>query len=158
MLVAVNPDPFAPEDHALALELLGSAARIASITGTELHVLHAWKLFGERWPDADAAADPELAPLLGATLNRHAGYLEAALEATELAALPLRRHLVHDRASRAIIDVVRREGIELLVMGTVGRTGIPGFFIGNTAETVLAEVDCAVLAQKPAAFRSPLLA
>ncbi len=31
---------------------------------------------------------------------------------------------------------------DLLIMGTVGRTGIPGFFIGNTADSVLRQVDC----------------
>jgi nucleotide-binding universal stress UspA family protein len=38
----------------------------------------------------------------------------------------------------------------------VGRTGIPGFLIGNTAEQVLSEVTCSVLALKPRGFVSPV--
>lgn len=42
------------------------------------------------------------------------------------------------------------------IMGTVGRTGIPGFLIGNTAETVLRQVACSVLAVKPTGFVTPV--
>lgn len=31
-----------------------------------------------------------------------------------------------------------------------------GFFIGNTAETVLAQVDCSVLSVKPEGFVTPV--
>jgi len=41
-------------------------------------------------------------------------------------------------------------------MGTVARTGILGFFIGNTAEKTLTAVDCSVLAVKPTAFATPV--
>lgn len=34
---------------------------------------------------------------------------------------------------------------DLLIIGTVGRSGISGFFIGNTAEDVLGKVHCEVL-------------
>ncbi len=49
-----------------------------------------------------------------------------------------------------------RERIDLLVMGTVCRTGVPGFLIGNTAESVLQQVDCSVLAVKPEGFVTPV--
>lgn len=45
---------------------------------------------------------------------------------------------------------------ELVVMGTVGRTGIPGFIIGNTAETILNQIECSVLAVKPDGFVTPV--
>ena len=43
-----------------------------------------------------------------------------------------------------------------MVMGTVCRTGVAGFFIGNTAENVLHQVNCSVLAVKPQGFVSPV--
>ena len=45
---------------------------------------------------------------------------------------------------------------EEIMMGTVGRTGIPGFIMGNTAETVLNRIDCSVLAIKPEGFVTPV--
>ena len=41
-------------------------------------------------------------------------------------------------------------------MGTVGRSGIPGLIIGNTAEKVINGIDCSLLAVKPAGFVTPV--
>ena len=43
-------------------------------------------------------------------------------------------------------------------MGTIARTGLPGVLIGNTAEKVLDDVHCSVVAVKPPGFVSPLSA
>jgi nucleotide-binding universal stress UspA family protein len=158
ILVAINPDPAEPEEYRLSIDLLQSAAAVASISAAELHVVHAWKLFGEWRSVYNRWTDPELAPLLGATLNRHVGYVERAISEAGLATAGVRQHVVHQRASHAIIETVRGEAVDLLILGTVGRTGIPGFVIGNTAERVLAELDCPVLARKPRGFVSPVLA
>ncbi|WP_440877291.1 universal stress protein UspE [Thalassotalea sp. PLHSN55] len=45
---------------------------------------------------------------------------------------------------------------ELVVLGTVGRTGISAAFIGNTAEHVIDRLNCDVLALKPEGYISPL--
>jgi len=43
-----------------------------------------------------------------------------------------------------------------VVMGTVARTGVPGFIMGNTAETILNHINCSVLAIKPQGFVTPI--
>jgi nucleotide-binding universal stress UspA family protein len=53
-----------------------------------------------------------------------------------------------------IIRQVLRQKHDLVIMGTVCRTGVAGFFIGNTAENVLQQVDCSVLTVKPEEVRS----
>jgi nucleotide-binding universal stress UspA family protein len=45
---------------------------------------------------------------------------------------------------------------DLIVVGTVGRRGVEGLLLGNTAESVLTHCDCDVLAVKPADFVSPI--
>jgi nucleotide-binding universal stress UspA family protein len=40
-------------------------------------------------------------------------------------------------------------------MGTMGRMGVPGFFIGNTAEDVLDAVRCVVLIVKQSGSSTP---
>jgi universal stress protein E len=45
---------------------------------------------------------------------------------------------------------------ELVILGTVGRTGISAAFIGNTAEHVIDQLNCDVLALKPLGYQSPL--
>jgi nucleotide-binding universal stress UspA family protein len=46
--------------------------------------------------------------------------------------------------------------VDVIVMGTVCRTGVAGFFIGNTAEKILNQVECSVLTVKPEGFESPI--
>lgn len=46
---------------------------------------------------------------------------------------------------------------ELLVLGTVGRSGLQGVLIGNTVERVLQTCDCSILAVKPTGFVTPVL-
>ncbi len=45
---------------------------------------------------------------------------------------------------------------DLIVMGTVGRSGIKGLLLGNTAEKVLDTCDCSILTVKPDDFVSPI--
>ena len=66
-------------------------------------------------------------------------------------------HLIkNDDAPKAIVKLVKNEKIDLLVIGTICRTGLAGFFIGNTAEKVLSEVNCSVLTVKPDGFVTPV--
>ncbi|ABM21246.1 MAG: universal stress protein [Gammaproteobacteria bacterium] len=52
--------------------------------------------------------------------------------------------------------MVENYDIDLIVMGTVGRVGIPGLIIGNTAESILEQAKCSVLAIKPEGFKTPI--
>ncbi|SET81497.1 universal stress protein UspE [Thalassotalea agarivorans] len=56
-----------------------------------------------------------------------------------------------------VIDKVAQElDAELVVLGTIGRTGISAALIGNTAEHVIDRLNCDVLALKPVGYKSPL--
>ncbi len=56
----------------------------------------------------------------------------------------------------AIWHCIEEFGIDLLVMGTLGRSGISGLITGNTAERLLPLVPCSILAVKPSGFESPV--
>ncbi|WP_394191313.1 universal stress protein UspE [Pseudoalteromonas atlantica] len=55
-----------------------------------------------------------------------------------------------------IPDVAARLNSELVVIGTVGRTGLSAALVGNTAEHVIDSLNCDVLALKPDGYVSPL--
>jgi nucleotide-binding universal stress UspA family protein len=57
---------------------------------------------------------------------------------------------------QVIVRAAEKLDSGLIVMGSVGRTGIPGFFIGNTGEKVLRHCDRSILAVKPDGFVSPV--
>lgn len=58
-------------------------------------------------------------------------------------------HLLREASEAAIPEFVNAQAIDLLVMGTVARSGLEGLLMGNTAERILGNVDCSVLALKP---------
>jgi universal stress protein E len=57
-----------------------------------------------------------------------------------------------------ILRIIEEENIDVLVMGTKARTGISGMLIGNTAERLLTQIPCSLLAVKPADFVCPVKA
>ena len=65
-------------------------------------------------------------------------------------------HVVDGPADAAILKAIEEYDSELLVMGTIARQDTPGVLIGNTAERILPEVNCSVLAIKPDGFQCPI--
>lgn len=45
---------------------------------------------------------------------------------------------------------------DVIGLETVARTGITGFIMDNTAETILDQIECSVLAIKPPGFQTPV--
>lgn len=159
VVAAVDPDEDDAEQYRLSRDVLVAAAGVAAADGAALDVVHAWHLFGEsilRGPRV-AVSDPEVEQLAGATLNRHARALDRLVDSMPARVPEPRRHLVRGVPADVIARVVKDEGADLLVMGTVGRSGVPGLLIGNTAERVVDAVACSILALKPAGFLSPVV-
>lgn len=65
-------------------------------------------------------------------------------------------HVVEGLPDIAIPKVTEQLDAELVVIGTVGRTGLSAAFLGNTAEHVIDNLNCDVLAVKPDGFTSPV--
>ncbi len=86
----------------------------------------------------------------------HHAALDELLSLTGLGDEPWQIHLDKGRASEVIPETVAKHRINLLVMGTVARTGVSGLIIGNTAESVLDKVRCSVIAVKPPGFVTPV--
>jgi nucleotide-binding universal stress UspA family protein len=65
-------------------------------------------------------------------------------------------HILQGPPDRELPKLADDLQADLMVMGTVGRSGVAGVIIGNTAETVLSQIKCSVLAVKPDGFVSPI--
>jgi nucleotide-binding universal stress UspA family protein len=57
------------------------------------------------------------------------------------------------RAWFGIINFARDQGIDLIVMSTNARKGVPRFFLGSVAEAVIEEAPCPVIAVPPLSNR-----
>ena len=65
-------------------------------------------------------------------------------------------HIMKGEPHKVIPNLAQEMKADLVVMGTVARTGIPGLIMGNTAETILNNIGCSVLAVKPPGFVTPV--
>jgi len=65
-------------------------------------------------------------------------------------------HLIFGTPWKEIQRLVKQLNVDLIVIGTVGRNGIEGLLLGNTAEKVLDQCDCSVLTVKPDGFVSSI--
>lgn len=155
-----------PSDGELNTAILELASSLAVSDFAELHVMHAWDAPAEgilrRWN-----YDPEEIAIryVEAERARHRAALDALarslrerLGAESYEYLSPRFHLQRGPASRAVAQAAGDLDADLVVMGTLARSGIAGLFIGNTAEAILEQLRCSVLALKPPGFVSPVRA
>ena len=58
-------------------------------------------------------------------------------------------HMVEGFPEDVIPQVAKKIEAELVILGTIGRTGLSAAFLGNTAEHVISKLNCNLLAIKP---------
>jgi universal stress protein A len=114
-----------PTDFSSASDVAGRIARdMAKEAGARLHVLHV----------VPPVTDPSLAAETLARVARSFGD-----------GLRMETALLSGRAARNIAAYARDNGIDLIVMGTHGRTGVSQAILGSVAETVVRLAPCLVM-------------
>jgi universal stress protein E len=137
------------EVSARTMELAVFLAQLAGSAVTVLHVIE------DKLPSnavAEAAAPESRRQVRRAASNRLKDFVARHAPPD----LEVRQQLGVGAPWRLIVRAAQRSDAGMVVMGSVGRTGIPGFFIGNTAEKVLRSCDRSILAVKPTGFVSPV--
>jgi nucleotide-binding universal stress UspA family protein len=64
------------------------------------------------------------------------------------AQVPYEHHLVVGDPAVAISDLAKSEGVDLIVMGTHGRTGLRRLLMGSVAEAIVRRAPCPVFVLK----------
>lgn len=134
-------------DQVLNARIAEMASLMSELEGGSVTLLHAWEVFAEGMVRGLASPDGYADYLAAARQRATDDFARFTRSLGErLSGLPaeLRRGEPED----VIPAFVVAEGIDLLVMGSVARRGIPGFLIGNTAERVLPRLPCSVLVVK----------
>lgn len=170
ILVAVDIDSAHPEEEleshrVLNRQILEMASSLALSDFAELHIGHAWEAIGEsamRSPFVHTT-EKQITEYVEQVRLKHASSMDALVRKIigktsedSLNYLKPEIHLVRGWARKEIPALAKKIEADLVVMGTVARTGIPGFIMGNTAETILNQIDCSVLAIKPPGFETPV--
>jgi universal stress protein E len=155
VMAAVDPMTTDGGHQSLNNAIMQLASSLARIEGSQLHVVHTWLPITERIPLFGHVPLSEPA-LVAATKQAHQTALDELLRESSLDDVPVQVHLVRGEAGNLIPRLAQKEHIDLIVMGTVCRSGLAGLFIGNTAERVLHNVDCSLLTVKPDGFATPV--
>jgi len=155
VLAAIDVDTQDPTHLKLNQRILELAFSIAHRDHAELHIVSAWQLWME-----DSLRRRSEQEALEAAMAAHESKVRMALD--DLLQTPfadtrtVKLHLQHGPAAAVIRNVADEIEADLMVMGTVCRTGVAGFLIGNTAESVLSGITCSLLAIKPEGFVTPI--
>ncbi|TDR18273.1 universal stress protein [Marinicella litoralis] len=164
-VVAIDHEPENPENELLNDQLLKTGISLALSQFAELHVVHTWELEHESFLRGPRMSytEEDVDELVKQEQESRREWLNKTVDSCLVTMgekakhyLSPVLHLIKGSAAHNIPKLLKKIQPELLVMGTVGRTGIPGLFIGNTAESILFDIDCSVLAIKPEAFVSPV--
>jgi universal stress protein E len=153
IMAAVDPDPMDKKMQNLNVKIMELATSLARMEKSELHVVHAWELF---LPGFGRDSKSEFDKLKRKFRTEHKDRLVELVKKYAPHIPKDKIHLLKGNAENQIPMLAKSKDIELIVMGTVCRTGIAGFFMGNTAERVLQQVDCSVLTIKPDGFITPV--
>ena len=146
------------ERNSLNPLIMQLASSLAQMDNSEFHVVQVWSVFAEGYMQVRGnLSDESLHNLRKRNKKHYASQLDRLQASVDLKGIISRRHLPRsENVPKVIVKLAKSRAIDLLVMGTVCRTGLPGFIIGNTAEKVLSEVNCSVLTVKPEGFVTPV--
>ncbi|EIM65507.1 universal stress protein [Desulfobacter postgatei] len=166
VLAAVDFDPlqFHASEQAFNTEIIDRAAALALSDTAFLHIVHAWEAFAEKamLAHGDISIESVTAHVQKQQLihqkelHRLGEALRNRIGADGYSKISPSFHLPKGPTKKVIPPLAAGLGADLVVMGTVARTGISGLIIGNTAEAILDQLTCSVLAIKPSGFKTPV--
>lgn len=160
LAAAIDPENDDQVGHDLSLRLLMLSRSLADRCNKELKIISCWDyeledyLRNSVWVDL---SEEELQEMMTSIEMKHLEALNALINESHIDG-KIRIEHIRGAPDQIIPGYVSDKKIDLLVMGTVARTGIQGFLIGNTAENIVQKIGCSLLALKPNGFISPVKA
>ena len=158
ILVGIDTSTANDEERELNRKLLQIATSIAKIENADLHVLHCWEDYGKSIPGGFLAEIP-VQQVKKYNVESEKKTLERFQKFITSYHSTIREehtHFCKDDPGHGIPTLAKGQKIELLILGTLGRSGLEGYLVGNTAERVLNQVNCSILTVKPDGFVSPV--
>ena len=157
VLAAVDPAPHDVAQEIMNKTIMELGQSIAEYENGQFHVVHAWELIGAS-ADESWSIPGKLEETVRKAEMEVAAALDNFLSPYKLSHRSDSVHLLQDEIGpgHAISELAKKQDIDLIVMGTIARTGVVGALMGNTAEQVLDRATCSVLTIKPNDFISPV--
>ncbi len=152
MLAALNIGSDEVEHSSLNNKITTQAKILASVIGANLHLVNSYP--GTPVNIAIEVPEFDATEYNTVMLSHHQDAMK--IHAQEFSISLDHTHIAEGLPETVIEELATELDAELVVLGTVGRTGISAALIGNTAEHVIDQLNCDVLALKPDGYISPL--
>ncbi|MBU5378052.1 MAG: universal stress protein UspE [Pantoea sp.] len=152
-VVAVNLASEEPHHDELNQKLIRETTRLAEMVNhTEVHLVGAYPVT----PINIAIELPDFDPSVynDAIRGQHLVAMKALRQ--KFAIREEFTHVAKGLPEEVIPDIASQLSAGIVVLGTIGRTGLSAAFLGNTAEQVIDHLRCDLLAIKPDDFASPI--
>lgn len=148
ILAAIDPTP-GDTRRQVAARILEWSMRVAALDpDARVDVGTAWDAPGAQLMRRTLRG-PEVDEYVADSRQRATQELGAVLDAAGFPEQPERVHLLEGSAREALPIFIEDEAFDLVVLGTVGRNGLAGELLGETAEWILRAVRCSVLCVSP---------
>jgi nucleotide-binding universal stress UspA family protein len=137
--------------------IMDIASSLSQLENAKFTVFSCWHLYGEqalRHGAFTRVSVDKVNELLKMEESEYKASLEVLV--SEYVSSDIEKCLKKGSPKSLIPEYVNSNEIDIVVMGTIGRSGIPGFLIGNTSEIVLQRINSSVITLKPADFLSPV--
>lgn len=138
----------------VSLKAVKEGLRVAQQASAEFHLLHV--VDSKDVPEDLISRIPKGSSLRQEINEEATRRLEEFLDSLAVDRTQIQVHLSWGTPWQEIQRISRHQAADLIVIGTVGRSGIKGLLLGNTAEKVLDTCDCSILTVKPDGFVSPI--
>ncbi|WP_028863738.1 universal stress protein UspE [Psychromonas aquimarina] len=153
ILCAIDCKSIQDEDHhKLNIQILSEAKAIAEMIEANIHIVNAFPS-----PPMNIMLElPEFDPINyeDGLKKFHQKTLNEYAESHQI--LAPRTHLRQGLPEDVISDIANEIDAELVILGSVGRSGLSATLLGHTAEQVIDSLNCDLLALKPEGFISPI--
>lgn len=150
VIAAVDPTHSWHKAGALNERIMQAAAELAKEFGATLHVVHVFE-------GLPVMASAEIASLPGYQNEIYEELRASASKqftafADRHGIIAKNRHLLFGDPANAIAELIENSSTDLVVMGTIYRSGMDRLAMGSTAERMLNQLRCDVLTIKPDDF------
>ncbi len=122
----------------------------------QIDLLHVYTLWGEGYLASSPIADADQLRYEREMRSRASSSMAAWLDGMQLGDRRIRQHIRRGRPGALIPKIAKEMAVDLVAMGTTGRSGLSYILLGSVAEHALWQVPCDLLVARPGGFRFEL--
>ncbi|MBL8819418.1 MAG: universal stress protein [Planctomyces sp.] len=140
-------------------EVVLTAVSLAKIVPSRVHILHVVDNSIDRFARRLNVSEAELSAQETQEMSNAENAVHEQLVGTDYRTLQppgVKVHVTRGKPDLCILAAVQETRANVVIVASRARGGIVGSLMGNTAESLLAELDCSILVIKPDDFVSPI--